>query len=186
MSDLSPIIDDLSRPAPQASNGANWQFIADGVMGGVSQGAMARETVNGREAYGMRGQVSLENNGGFIQMALDLAPDGSAVDASAFAGIALDVIDSSLALGLRPNRAGNGETYNLHLRTADVTRPWQSYRQSFIAGPDWETHRIPFSDFAPHRIDVPLDVTKLRRIGILGIGRAFEVDLSLGGIQFYR
>jgi hypothetical protein len=173
MSDLSPTIDDLSHPAPQASNGANWQFIADGVMGGVSQGAMAREAVEGREAYRMRGQVSLENNGGFIQMALDLAPDGAAVDASAFTGIALDV-------------AGNGETYNLHLRTADVTRPWQSYRQSFIAGPDWETHRIPFSDFAPHRIDVPLDVTKLRRIGILGIGREFRADVSVGGVRFYR
>jgi hypothetical protein len=173
MSDLSPTIDDLSQPSPQASNGATWQFIADGVMGGVSQGAMARETVEGREAYRMRGQVSLENNGGFIQMALDLAPDGTAVDANQFTGIALTVL-------------GNGETYNLHLRTADVTRPWQSYRQSFIAGTEWETHRIPFSDFAPHRIDVPFNVAKIRRIGILGIGRAFEVDLSLGGIQFYR
>ncbi len=172
MSDLSPIIDDLSQPAPSASNGANWQFIADGVMGGVSQGTMARETVGGREAYRMRGQVSLENNGGFIQMALDLASDGSAVDASAFSGIALDVL-------------GNGETYNLHLRTTDVTRPWQSYRQSFIAGPTWETHRIPFNDFAPHRIGAPLDVTKLRRIGILAIGRAFEADVSVGGLRFF-
>ncbi|MFN3170064.1 MAG: CIA30 family protein [Hyphomicrobiales bacterium] len=179
------IIDDLSRPAPQASNGATWQFIADGVMGGVSQGAMAREMVDGRQAYRMRGQVSLDNDGGFIQMALDLASDGSAVDGSAFTGIALDVIDSSLALGIRPNRAGNGETYNLHLRTTDVTRPWQSYRQSFIAGPEWETHRIPFTDFAPHRIDTPLNVTKLRRIGILAIGREFEADVSVGGLRFY-
>lgn len=166
------IIDDLSRPAPQASNGATWQFIADGVMGGVSQGTMTRETVDGREAYRMRGAVSLENNGGFIQMALDLSPDGTAVDASAFSGIALDVL-------------GNSETYNLHLRTTDVTRPWQSYRQSFIAGPTWETHRIAFTDFAPHRIESALDVTKLRRIGILAIGRAFAADVSVGGLRFY-
>lgn len=171
MSDLSPIIDDLSRPAPQASNGANWQFIADGVMGGVSQGAMDRETVGGRDAYRMRGAVSLENNGGFIQMALDLAPDGTAVNASAFTGIALNVL-------------GNGETYNLHLRTTDVNRPWQSYRQSFIAGPIWETHRIPFADFTPHRIEALLDVTKLRRIGILAIGREFEADISVSGLRF--
>lgn len=166
------IIDDLSRPAPQASNGATWQFIADGVMGGVSQGTMTRGTVDGREAYRMRGAVSLENNGGFIQIALDLAPDGTAVDASAFTGLEIDV-------------TGNGETYNLHLRTTDVTRPWQSYRQSFITGPTWETHRIPFTDFAPHRIDTPLDVTKLRRIGILAIGRAFDADVSVGGVRFY-
>ncbi|MEQ8658393.1 MAG: CIA30 family protein [Hyphomicrobiales bacterium] len=172
MSDLSPVIDDLSRPAPQASNGANWQFIADGVMGGVSLGAMDREKVEGREASRMRGAVSLENNGGFIQMALDLAPDGSAVDASAFTGLEIDV-------------TGNGETYNLHLRTTDVTRPWQSYRQSFIARPTWETHRIPFADFTPHRIEALLDVTKLRRIGILAIGREFEADVSVGGLRFY-
>lgn len=172
MSDLSPIIDDLSRPAPQASNGATWQFIADGVMGGVSQGTMDRETVGGRDAYRMRGAVSLENNGGFIQIALDLARDGGAVDASAFSGLEIDV-------------TGNGETYNLHLRTTDVTRPWQSYRQSFIAGPEWETHRIPFTDFAPHRIESALDVTKLRRIGILAIGREFEADVSVGGVRFY-
>ncbi|MEO0382305.1 MAG: CIA30 family protein [Pseudomonadota bacterium] len=172
MNGLSPIIDDLSRPAPQASNGANWQFIADGVMGGVSQGAMARERVAGRAAYRMRGAVSLENNGGFIQMALDLAPDGAAVDASVFNGIALDVL-------------GNDETYNLHLRTTDVTRPWQSYRQSFIAGQQWETHHIPFSDFAPHRIETPLNPAKLRRIGILAIGRAFDADVSVGGVRLY-
>ncbi|MBO6673554.1 MAG: CIA30 family protein [Rhizobiales bacterium] len=166
------IIDDLSRPAPQASNGATWQFIADGVMGGVSQGTMTRETVDGREAYRIRGAVSLENNGGFIQVALDLTPDGSAVDASAFSGIALDV-------------TGNGETYNLHLRTTDLTRPWQSYRQSLIAGPSWETHRVPFTDFAPHRIDTPMDVSKLRRLGILAIGRAVDADVSVGGVRFY-
>lgn len=120
----------------------------------------------------MRGAVSLENNGGFIQMALDLAPDGAAVDASVFNGIALDVL-------------GNDETYNLHLRTTDVTRPWQSYRQSFIAGPEWETHHIPFSDFAPHRIETPLNPAKLRRIGVLAIGRAFDADVSVGGVRFY-
>lgn len=166
------IIDDLSRTAPQASNGARWQFIADGVMGGVSQGTMDRETVQGREAYRMRGAVSLENNGGFIQMALDLAPDGAAVDASAFTGIEIDI-------------TGNGETYNLHLRSTDVKRPWQSYRQSFIAGREWETHRIPFTDFTPHRIDTPLDVRRLRRIGILAIGRVFDADVSVGGVRFY-
>lgn len=172
MSDLSPIIDDLSRPSPEASNGADWQFVADGVMGGVSQGAITRERVDGREAYRLRGQVSLENNGGFLQMALDLVPDGGSVDASRFKGIALDVL-------------GNGETYNLHLRTADVTRPWQSYRQSFIAGPRWETHTIAFEDFVAHRLDAPLDVRRLRRLGIVAIGRAFHADVSIGGLRFY-
>lgn len=147
-------------------------LVTDTVMGGVSQGTLTQEMVQGRQAYRLRGMVSLENNGGFIQMAADLQPDGSATDASAFAGIQIDL-------------TGNGETYNIHLRTSDLTRPWQSYRQSFIAGPEWETHRIPFTDFAPHRTQTPLDITKLRRIGILAIGRAFQADISVSDLQFY-
>ena len=169
---MTVVIDDFGQPHPLAANGAVWQFIADGVMGGVSRGSIIRDRLEGRDVLRMRGTVSLENNGGFIQMALNLSPDGSAIDASGFKGIEVDAI-------------GNGETYNLHLRTTDVTRPWQSYRQSFIASETWENHRIPFTDFAPHRIETPLDLTKLRRIGILAIGHAFEADVSIGGIRFF-
>lgn len=167
------VIDDLSRPAPLASNGASWQFVGDRVMGGVSTGTMARHVFEGREALRMQGRVSLENNGGFIQLALDLAPDGSAIDVSSFQGIEIDVI-------------GNGERYNLHLRTTDLTRPWQSYRQSFVAGASWTTRRLPFSGFETHRTDAPLDLTTLRRIGIVAIGRAFEADIAIGGVRLYR
>ena len=167
------VIDDFTLPAPNAKNGASWRFVSDGVMGGVSRGTMLRDTIAGRNALRMRGTVSLENNGGFIQVALDLSPDGAPIDASSFAGIEIDVI-------------GNGDVYNLHLRTADLSRPWQSYRQSFVAGKDWKTHRLPFSNFDAHRISVPLDASKLRRIGIVAIGRAFEADIAIGRIRFYK
>jgi Complex I intermediate-associated protein 30 (CIA30) len=120
----------------------------------------------------MRGDVSLENNGGFVQMALDLAPDGGVVDAGAWAGIELDVI-------------GNDENYGLHLRTDAVERPWQSYRQSFRAGASWRTVQLAFADFVPHRIEVPLDIHRLRRIGLVAIGRAFAADLAVGGVRFF-
>ncbi|MEQ8824435.1 MAG: CIA30 family protein [Filomicrobium sp.] len=167
------IIDDLSRSPSSASNGAEWQFVADGVMGGVSKGWMAYENVQGRIALRMQGDVSLENNGGFIQVALDLAPDGSTVDGTEFNGIEIDTV-------------GNSRSYNLHLRTADVTRPWQSYRQSFKAGQSWQTHRLPFADFRGYRISQPLNLRRLRRIGILAIGEAFDADIAIGGIRFYR
>lgn len=172
-----------------------FQLITDTVMGGVSSGTLNREIVQGREAYRLRGMVSLENNGGFVQMAADLNPDNSGpstqsqdkgisvLDASVFTGIELEAIGNTSfdSLGLRPNR----ETYNIHLRTSDLTRPWQSYRQSFIAGAEWETHRIPFTNFTPHRTQTPLDLTKLRRIGILAIGRVFEADISVSDLRFY-
>lgn len=168
----SDIIDDLSQKSPRASNGAAWELVADSVMGGVSNGTMRREVVQDREAIHMQGDVSLENNGGFLQIALDLAPDGAPIDASRWAGIVLDLI-------------GNDESYNLHLRTADVARPWQSYRQSFIARPEWQTLRLPFAHFEAHRIDAPLDLSTLRRIGIVAIGRAFHADIAIGGVRFH-
>lgn len=61
-------------------------------MGGVSIGNLAREEFAGRIANVLRGHVSLANNGGFIQMAANLAEKGpSSVDASKFEGIELDV-----------------------------------------------------------------------------------------------
>lgn len=173
MTEPPRIIDALDRPHPWASLGARWELISDRVMGGVSAGAMTREVVAGRPALRMRGAVSLENGGGFVQVALDLAPDGGAIDARGWRGIEIDVL-------------GAGERYNLHLRTADVVRPWQSWRAGFVAGPEWRTVRLPFEGFEAHRIDVPLDLSRLRRIGVVALGRAFEADLAIGGLRFHR
>ena len=62
------IIDDLSRNFPIASIGTSWQLFTDRVMGGASNGTLVRDTVAGRAAIRIRGNVSLENNGGFVQM----------------------------------------------------------------------------------------------------------------------
>ena len=165
-------IDDLSNPAPLAANGADWQLFTDQVMGGVSRVTMVRETVASRAAIRMRGDVSLENNGGFMQMRVDLHPNGSPFDASGFEGIEIDV-------------CGNGEMYGLHLRTEDVTRPCQSHRQELWAHRIWQTVQLPFSAFEPHRIDKPLDLRRLRRIGLAAIGRAFPGDLVISRIASY-
>lgn len=119
----------------------------------------------------MRGDVSLENNGGFVQIALDLAPGGKSIDASAWEGVELDVF-------------GNGKEYSLHLRSEDLTRPWQSYRQSFRADQQWRTIPFRFGDFVPYRTETPLNVRRIRRIGVVAIGSAFSADLSVGGLRF--
>jgi hypothetical protein len=172
MEPAARIIDDLSRDDLVATIGTRWQLVTDRVMGGVSRGTLANEIVSGRPAHRMRGDVSLENDGGFVQMALNLAPDGGVVDASAWDGIEIDVI-------------GNDEEYSVHLRTDALERPWQSYRGSFRAGPAWQTVRLAFADFVPHRIDTALDVRRLRRIGLVAIGRAFSADLAVGGARFF-
>src|ERR1700722_1093732 len=141
MSITSSIIDDLSRDPPIAAIGSNWQLLTYQVMGGVSKGTMVHEAVARRAASRMRGHVSLENNGGFVQIALDLSPDGGVVDANAWSGIELDVF-------------GNAEEYGAHLRTDALTRPWQSYRQSFTTDAEWRRVQLPFDHFVPYRTDV--------------------------------
>jgi len=151
--------------------GTRWRIFTDRVMGGVSRGTMSRELVAGRPAIRMRGNVSLANHGGFVQISLDLDPNGKPVDASSWHGLALNVF-------------GNDETYGIHLRTADLSHPWQSYRQKFEARPEWHVVELLFKDFKPHRTDVALEVGRLKRIGVVAIGRPFEADISIGGVRF--
>ena len=172
MIDAPEIIDDLRHTSPMAVTGNGWALISDRVMGGVSAGTMRREMVDGRGAIRMRGGVSLENNGGFLQVALDLGDAGGEVDARNWTGIKLDVF-------------GNDQVYNLHLRTSDILRPWESYRHSFRARPEWTPIFLPFADFVPHRTERPLNLTRLRRLGVVAIGREFEADVAIADIRFY-
>jgi hypothetical protein len=149
-----------------------WRLVTDAVMGGVSRGTISHETIGRRPAMRMQGDVSTDNNGGFIQITLDLAAEGGWFDAAALAGVAIDVF-------------GNGEVYGAHVRTTDLTRPQQSYRQSFCARAQWQTLQLPFAQFTPHRTDVAFDPRRLRRIGLVAIGRAFSADLSVARLAFY-
>ena len=167
----SALIDDRSRGDRLTPMGTEWRLVTDGVMGGVSQGELRIDRHGGRDCLRMTGQVSTANNGGFVQIALNLAPSGS-VDASAYEGIRLTV-------------SGNGERYNLHLRTDDLDRPWQSYRFEFEATPEWREIRVPFSLLQPHRTQMPFRPQAIRRLGLVAIGRSFQASLCLADLRFY-
>ena len=149
-----------------------WEFVSDNVMGGVSSGCIAEEFVGGHHATVLRGTVSLENNGGFIQMAFDLNEGGADVDVSAWGGIKMDVY-------------GDDGTYDVRLRTAQLSRPWQSFRADFVGHPQWQNVKIPFSSLVSHRVDTVFDPTCLRRIGILAIGRERDAYVAVSNIGLY-
>ena len=166
------VIDDRSSGGLESSYGPAWRLISDGVMGGVSEGRLSVDEVEGRPCLRLRGEVRLENSGGFLQAALDT--DGEApLDATGYSGVLLEVY-------------GNGEQYNLHLRTSDVWLPWQAYRASFTPPVAWRTLRIPFSAFSGYRIGATLDIGALERIAVVAIGRAFTADLCLARLALYR
>jgi hypothetical protein len=166
------LIDDFSDRDFLSKLGTRWRAVSDRVMGGISEASVSYDTIEGRPCLRLTGDVRLENDGGFLQAALDLQPSGDTIDVSGYTGVRL------LA-------RGNGERYSVHLRTPDNVRPWQSYRAHFTADADWETIDLPFEAFAPHRLDAPLDITRLRRIGLVAIGRAFHADLAVCELKFY-
>ncbi len=166
------VIDDRQSGDFRTPHGTSWRLVTDQVMGGMSHGQLTVDEAAGRPCLRLNGRVRLENRGGFLQAALDLNSE-TASAFSRYEGVSLDVY-------------GNGESYNVHLRTADARFPWQSYRASFEAPAGWRTFRLPFSRFEPYRVDTPLDVSQVRRIGLVAIGRAFSADLCLGGLALYK
>ncbi|MFT5176896.1 MAG: hypothetical protein ACI8W7_005096 [Gammaproteobacteria bacterium] len=168
----SMLIDDFSDRDLVSKLGTQWRGVSDQVMGGVSIASISRDNVEGRSCLRLSGDVRLENNGGFIQAALDLSPGNDTFDATDYTGVRLIV-------------RGNDEQYSVHLRTPDNVRPWQSYRAHFIATREWANIDLPFTAFLPYRLDAALDIARLRRIGLVAIGRAFQADLTVCQIAFY-
>jgi hypothetical protein len=165
------VLDDRSTGDNRANTGAAWRLVTDGVMGGRSSGQLTLERIDGRDCLHMRGEVSVENNGGFIQMALDI-DTGSAARVPDYTGIELDVF-------------GNDEAYNLHLRTTDLWLPWQSWRTTFTAPANWRTIRLPFAGFSAYRTGKTLRLERLERIGLVAIGRPFTADLCIARVVLY-
>ena len=164
------IIDDRSSGDLNSNIGTRWRLITDNVMGGLSEGQLTLYNHQAKDCLRIQGNVTTENNGGFVQLALPLSDE--VFDASAYDGIEIDV-------------SGNNELYNIHLRTDDLWFPWQSYRSSFTASTDWQTYRIPFTELEKYRTFTSFDKKQLARIGIVAIGRNFEADLCLASIKFY-
>ncbi|HRP88362.1 MAG TPA: CIA30 family protein, partial [Gammaproteobacteria bacterium] len=80
------LLDDFHRDDGIAVLGTRWEGFTDRVMGGRSDMQVGyRDTDVGRVLQ-MRGQVRLENRGGFIQARLPLATGGGSIDASEWQG----------------------------------------------------------------------------------------------------
>lgn len=148
-----------------------WRIFTDSVMGGISNGQLLPAVIAKENCLHLTGAVSLANNGGFLQASLDLS-ESAFFDASSYQGIEIDVY-------------GNGEIYNMHLRTRDTQIVWQSYRASFQTQPNWQHIRLAFSDFSPYRIVTPLNRSCLRRLGIVAIGREIQADIAFANLRFY-
>jgi hypothetical protein len=154
---------------PQTAN--RWRTADDRVMGGESVAHMDWQHLGPEQGVCLRGDVSLANRGGFIQIKWPVAPS------------TLNDIDQST--GLYIQASGNGESYNIHVRTRSLWLPWQSYRQTFRAQPQPQYHYFPFDAFEPYKTDTPFASRQLKTIAVVAIGRAFTADVCVSEMGFY-
>ena len=166
----SLIIDDFSM-APETNIGGRWSYVSDRVMGGVSNGSGAYEVLDDRLSIRLFGDVSTDNNGGFIQVSLRV--DGRRLNAKQYSGIEIDV-------------QGNGENYNVHVTTTRSFPPWRFYKHTFPTTSEWARLRLPWSDFTSETFRNPLDPSTINRLNLTAYARDFTADLAVSRIALYR
>lgn len=139
-------------------------------MGGVSTGSVSFLSEDKAIHARMTGRVSTANNGGFIQMRIELptaAPEGSE--------------------GVRLIVRGNEQRYFVYLRTNGTVLPWQYYQAGFDVSRDWVEVRLPFSAFeASGRIlrSIPR-AQGLKSRGIVAFGRDHDAEIEVLEVGFY-
>ena len=149
-----------------------WKFISDNVMGGLSTGSIAYEMKEGQSIAYLSGDVTTENNGGFIQLR------------STLSFMSLNNLEKILS-GVRIKTKGNGETYHIFIRTSKTRSYRDFYYATFIANEDWETVDLPFINFKHRFSDSALDGNDIQTFGIVAHGRDFYSDVPISEIIFY-
>lgn len=141
-----------------------WQFLSDGVMGGLSQGRMALRHEAGLCFLRLSGEVRLENRGGFLQMRRAVAPGPGAE------GVVLRV-------------RGAGSGYFVHLR-AGAGAPWAFFQAPLPVRADWADLAVPFAAFAPRGGAGALLVAQITSLGVVAYGQAgpARIDLAAWGM----
>ena len=172
------IIDDMRNSSGEAekadfceATSERWCFVTDKVMGGVSEGRFETK-VDGKDShYNMRGNVSTENNGGFLQFRTKIN----------------DHPIGKLYKGIRIQVRGNNEEYAVHIRTKYLFLPWQYYQSKFIATNEWEVIELPLKDFKKSNFYQPSSVSSIdiQTLGIVAIGRDFQANIDLRYIELY-
>ena len=171
------IIDDMKnqsgKPDEEFCEGGNakWCFVTDKVMGGISKGSLDFKKENEIYFYRMTGELSLENNGGFIQFRTKIENHPREKN---YKGVRLRV-------------RGNNNEYAIHIRTKYLLLPWQYYESTFQAMDEWSTIELPFSSFGKSNFYQPSSVSSqdIKTIGIVAIGREFEAQIDLASIELY-
>ncbi|MEM9361330.1 MAG: CIA30 family protein [Bacteroidota bacterium] len=152
-----------------SSDVSKWIVINDVVMGGKSYGNFYLSKM-GNGVFS--GRVSLENNGGFSSVRYRLNLTG----AKNYSSVILKV-------------RGDGKKYQFRIK--DKQSNYYSYVSYFKSSKEWETIKIPLSDFYPtfrgRKVAIPnYDKDTIEEIGFL-IGNKtaeeFKLEIEFIGLE---
>jgi len=167
------VMDDFADADGISRVGTQWQGFTDRVMGGnsdISAGLRKEEAFYLR----MEGEVSLENNGGFIQVRLPLAPGNEKLNASRYSGI---------KVRYRTFRSGK---YYLHLRTLQTRLPWAHFAAALLESSEWSEARIPWGSFESQLTLLRRpNTSSLTSIALVAAKQEFTAGIDIEYISLY-
>ncbi len=160
MNSVTPLFS-ASEPSPY------WNLVTDQVMGGVSNAQVQHDA----EGVHLLGHVSLENNGGFIQ--IQLAKPAN-LRTELYQGVFIEW------------RSEHPEAFELLIKSSQLWMPWQSYRATALAEAEWQTLFIPFAQFTPYKTQTRLRLDKITKFSVLAGGEDKLVKLSIRQFGLYN
>ena len=161
MTSYSKVIDNLEDIR------AEWIPFSDQVMGGISEVNAYELEENGVSFYRLEGNVSTENNGGFIQVRAEVN------------------LRNKNFKGIRIKVRGNNNEYYMHLRSPRML-PWNYYTSKFYASEEWQVIDLPLSSFEYSRdASKSFNSSKMKSIGIVAFGKDFFAQVDIAGVEFY-
>ena len=146
---------------------AEWVPFSDQVMGGISEVNVYELEEGGMSFYRLEGNVSTENNGGFIQVRAGVNLRNKNIE------------------GIRIKVRGNNNEYFLHLRSPRML-PWNYYSAKFYASQEWMVIDLPLSSFEYSRdSSKSFNSSKIKTIGLVAFGKDFFAQVDLAGVELY-
>jgi hypothetical protein len=146
---------------------AEWVPFSDQVMGGISEVNVYELEEEGTSFYRLEGNVSTENNGGFIQVRAGVNLRNKNIE------------------GIRIKVRGNNNEYFLHLRSPRML-PWNYYSAKFYASQEWMVIDLPLSSFEYSRdSSKSFNSSKIKTIGLVAFGKDFFAQVDLAGVELY-
>ena len=151
-------------------NQENWEFISDQVMGGVSFGSYEIFNEGNLSFLKLTGFVSLENNGGFIQVRKKIKG-----------------LKNMNFKGIKINSRGNDKEYFIHIRTKFTLLPWQYYQGKFSVNSKWQEIKINLSEFKRSGVLLPqyIKPQHILSVALVAFGKKHRVNLEVSEIAFY-